>query len=279
MALQNKSHGGDDSVCACLRVCHQQSAMFFSISSVNQPKENWAECDTPQIASCLGAWGVFHPDWVFPPPTYSCTQPHAMFKTYKSLLIKTTAKAGGFRRRSPKPPCRRWHTASTPTAILPFSTVCIILILVAAFRRPRHRLCCARVNYQRENEPSCSWSLKCGKSDAQKKDPSLDWTERTELHLCDRLALCRNRKNLDTIDLLSAQRDFFFTFMKRPRLQQSNKVNKAFKKTWQKSSLFRFYESEVEAWVQHHQDFCFSPSVIFTLRICCILQLQPSRHD
>lgn len=32
--------------------------------------------------------------------------------------------------------------------------------------------------------------------------------------------------------------------------------------------------------MQHHQDFrFFSPTVIFTLWICCILQLQPSRHD
>lgn len=156
MALQNKSHGGDDSVCAGLCACPQQSAAFSSISSVSQPKENQALCDTPEFASCLGVWDVFHPDGVFPPPTYTCVGSHALFKINKSLLIKTTAEAGGFRRRFLKPSCRMQHQrplwSGTSAQFAPSSS--------SSLRSGGLGTDCARVNDQRDNEQSHRWKVK-----------------------------------------------------------------------------------------------------------------------
>lgn len=153
MALQNKSHGGDDSVCVGLCACLQQSS---SISSVNQPKENRALYDTPEFASCLGVWGVFHPDGGFPPPTYTCVGSHALFEINKSLLIKTTAEAEGFQRRSLKPSCRTQHQrplwSGTLALFAPSSS--------SSLRSGGLGTDCARVNDQRDNEQSRKWKVK-----------------------------------------------------------------------------------------------------------------------
>lgn len=57
------------------------------------------------------------------------------------------------------------------------------------------------------------------------------FSERTELHLCDRLALCKKKKKKRTRTPLTYQLSeilfFFFAFVKRPRLQSlKDKVRK-----------------------------------------------------
>lgn len=81
-------------VCARACVCAQQTAVFSSLSSVNQPKENQALCGTPELAPCLKAGLVSHS--VFPTPSNACARPHTVSKIRPSLLIKTTGGAGGF---------------------------------------------------------------------------------------------------------------------------------------------------------------------------------------
>lgn len=104
--------------------CTQQTVVFSSLSSVNQPKENQVFCDTPELASCLGTGGVFHSDSVFPTPSHTCARPHTVFKIRPSLPIKTTGGAGGFGEDLP--------------SLLPEATRSI-----HAHRHPALRHCCA----------------------------------------------------------------------------------------------------------------------------------------
>lgn len=200
-------------VSAC--VCAQQTAVFSSLSSVNQPKENQVFCDTPELASCLGAGGVFHSDSVFPTPSHTCARPHTVFKIRLSLPIKTTGGAGGCRedlqshlpeatRSIPRPP------PSRPPALL-----CIVLVIVAAFNKPRHSTVCAR--YRRKNEQSRSPKVTLRKINAQKREPSLDFQNVlsyiyvTERH-CEKTK--QNTKSQHHGRALSSARFFFLSLSK-----------------------------------------------------------------
>lgn len=159
--------------CARVCVCAQQTAVFSSLLSVNQPKENQVFCETPELASCLGAGGVFHSDSVFPTPSHTCARPHTVFKIRLSLPIKTTGGAGGCREDLPSNLPQATRSIPRPPPSRPPALLCIVLVIVAAFNKPRHSTVCARD--RRKNEQSRSQKVKLRKIYAQKREPSLDF--------------------------------------------------------------------------------------------------------